>query len=101
MVLNLEKLNSLPKTMINIIDGPLGKDDWALIDWDTEEIVYDESGGRKPFSTKEVMLTRGKYEGSLLSEVTDTWYLKFIRDKNLEDGLIKFAFNKRLGELAI
>lgn len=87
--------------MLDIIDGPLGKNDWALIDWDTDEIYYDESGGRIPFSTKQVIFTRGKYEGSLLSEISDTWYLKFIRDKNQDDYLISYCFGKRLGELAI
>lgn len=87
--------------MLTLLDGPLGKDDWATIDWDTEEIVYDESGGRIPFSTRQVLFTRGKYEGQLLGEVTDTWYLKFIRDKNLDDYLITFTFNKRLGELKL
>lgn len=87
--------------MITIFDGPLGKDDWAVIDWDTEEIVYDESGGRIPFSTREVVFTHGKYDGYKLSEVSDSWYLKFIRDKNADDGFIQLAFNKRLGELSL
>lgn len=87
--------------MLDLSNGPLGKNDWARIDWETEEIFYDESGGRIPFSTKEVVFTHGKYVGYKLSEVSDSWYLKFIRDKNADDGLIQLAFNKRLGELAI
>jgi hypothetical protein len=82
--------------MISLIDKG---DDWATIDWDTEEIVYDESGKRKPFSTADVIFERGKYAGNKLNEVSDTWYLKFIRDKNADDYFITFAFNKRLGEL--
>lgn len=87
--------------MLDVLDGPLGKNDWGIIDWDTEEITYDESGGRIPFSTKQVIFTRGKYAGSLLSEVSDSWYLKFIKDKNPDDYLINYTFGKRLGELAI
>jgi len=87
--------------MLTLLDGPLGKDDWAIIDWDTEEITYDESQSRVPFGTNQVMFTRGKYAGSLLSEVSDSWDLKFIRDKNQDDYMIVYCFNKRLGELAI
>lgn len=87
--------------MIRILDGPLGKDDWPLMNWDTEEITYDESGGRKPFSTKEVIFDHGKYAGLLLSDVTNTSYLKFLLEKNKDDYLITYAFNKRLGELKI
>lgn len=82
--------------MISTIDRG---DDWAIIDFDTDEIVYDESGDRKPFSTADIMIDRGQYEGYKLSEVNDTWYLKFVRDKNPDDYLIRYAFNKRLGEL--
>ena len=85
--------------MIDILDGPEGEDDWGCIDWDKEEIYYDLSGGRKPLTCNEVMITRGKYANSLMSEVDDTWYLKFIRDKNLDDGLIQLVFNKRIKEL--
>lgn len=85
--------------MINLLDGPGGKNDWAILNIETEEIEYDETGGRKPFSTAEVRFVHGKFDGSLLSEISDSQYLKFIRDKNPDDGLITFTFNKRLGEL--
>jgi len=82
--------------MISTIDRG---DDWATIDFETEETVYDESGERRPFKTSDIIFTRGKYEGSLLSEVSDSWYLKFIREKNPDDYFIRFAFNTRLSEL--
>ena len=87
--------------MITIIDGPGGKNDWAHILWDTDELWFEESETKKPFTTSDVLLLRGKYAGYKLSEVTDSWYLKFIRDKNLDDGLIVHTFNKRLGELKL
>lgn len=87
--------------MIDVIDGPGGKDDWAHIDWDKGEIWFEESDTRKPFTTSDVIMKRGKYAGYKLSEVTDSWYLKFIRDKNPDDYFISYAFNKRLKELSL
>jgi hypothetical protein len=85
--------------MIDVLDGPGGVDDWAHIDWEKETIWYEESDTTKKLTTKDFIFKRGKYAQSLLSEITDTWYLKFIRDKNPDDYLIEFMFNKRLGEL--
>lgn len=85
--------------MIDIVDGPGGRDDWGLIDWDTDEVYWDETGGRRPLSCSDIVFTRGKYANSLLSEISDTWYLKFIRDKNPDDYFITYAFDKRLKEL--
>lgn len=85
--------------MISTIDrGPDGRD-WACIDFDKDEIVYDESGERKPFATSDIIFTRGKYAGYKLSEVSDSWYLKFIMEKNPDDYLISYCFTKRLAEL--
>jgi hypothetical protein len=85
--------------MIDVIDGTGGPDDWAHVDWDKETIWFEESDVTKPLTCSDIVFTRGKYEGSKLSEVSDSWYLKFIRDKNPEDYLIVSAFNKRLEEL--
>lgn len=85
--------------MIDIIDGPGGPDDWAHVDWDKETIWFEESDTTKQFSTADVVIKRGKYAGSLLSELSDTWYLKFIMEKNPEDYLIQWCFSKRLKEL--
>lgn len=74
-------------------------DDWAHVDWDKETIWFEESDTSKPLTTADINIKRGKYAGYKLSEVSDSWYLKFIRDKNPDDYLIRYAFNKRLGEL--
>lgn len=87
--------------MLDLLDGPLGKNDWGTIDWANGEIKYDESGTTKPFLTSDIIFTRGKYAGLLLSEVTDTWYLKFISEKNSDDYLITYSFKIRLGELTL
>lgn len=87
--------------MLSLLDGPLGKDDWAHIDWEKGELWFEESDTRKPFTTSDIIMTRGKYAGYKLSEVTDSWYLKFIRDKNPDDYFISYAFNKRLKEFAL
>ena len=85
--------------MIRVSDGPLGLNDWAHIDWDNNELWFEESNVRKPFTTSHCLMDRGKYEGYKLSEVTDTWYLKFIRDKNPDDALIRLMFGRRLKEI--
>lgn len=82
--------------MINTIDRG---NDWATIDWDKDEIVYDESGERVPLTCSQVIFTHGKYQGYKLSEVTDTWYLKFIKEKNPDDYFISLMFGRRLEEL--
>lgn len=83
--------------MIAIIDR--SERDWATVDWETNEVVYDESQIRKPLTTSDCMFVAGKYSGSLLSEIADTWYLKFIRDKNQNDYFINVMFGRRLKEL--
>ncbi len=85
--------------MIDFIDGPKGKDDWAIADWEKETITYDESNITKPITCSDIVFTRGKYAGSFLNEIDNTWYLKFIRDKNPDDYFISYAFNKRIKEL--
>lgn len=85
--------------MIDVIDGPGGRDDWAHIDYENETIWFEESDTTKPLTCSDIIITRGKYADSYLSELTDSWYLKFIRDKNRDNYLITWAFNKRLGEL--
>ena len=85
--------------MIDVIDGPGGVDDWAHVNYEEGTIWFEESDTTKKLTTADFMFKRGKYENSLLSEVGDTWYLKFIRDKNPDDYLIEFMFNKRIDEL--
>ena len=90
--------------MLELQDGPLGINDWGNFRYEEGttkiiEVWYEESNTTVPFTTSRVMMTRGKYAGSLLSEVSDTWYLKFIMEKNPDDGFIKEAFTKRLEEL--
>lgn len=84
--------------MITLIDK--SDRDWAMIDWDTDEIVYDESGERKPLTTADCIFTHDKYKGYKLSEVSDSWYLKFIMEKNPQDAFISLMFGRRLKELA-
>lgn len=69
--------------------------------WSDGDMIYGEDGTRREVKTSDIVFTTGKYVGSKLSEVTDSWYLKFIRDKNKDDYFIKKMFTLRLGELAI
>lgn len=85
--------------MLRVTDGPKGKNDWSHIDWEKEEIWFEESDIRRPLTCDDIKFTHGKYAGYKLSEVSDTWYLEFIKNKNLDDYLIKLTFEKRLGEL--
>lgn len=99
MITPLLTVNFAKKKMIDIIDGPKGKDDWAHVNWEEETIWFEESDTTIPLECSAVVITRGKYAGSYLSELSDSWYLQFIRDKNPDDFLITFMFDKRLGEL--
>lgn len=85
--------------MITIVDGPQGKNDWANYNWDTNEIWFEESNTRKQLTMADIVFTHGKYVGYKLSEVTDTWYLKFIKEKNPDDYFISVMFGRRLEEL--
>lgn len=67
--------------------------------WSDGDTIYGEDGSRRPILTSDIVFTAGKYQGRLLSEITDSWYLKFIKDKNKDDYFIKVMFDKRLGEL--
>ena len=79
--------------MITTVD----KDDCWF--WSDGDSLYGEDGSRRPLKTSDIIFVAGKYAGRLLSEVTDSWYLKFIKDKNKDDYFIKAMFDKRLGEI--
>ena len=85
--------------MIDVVDGPKGKNDWGSIDWENDDIFWDETTDRRKFQCSDIVFTRGKHQGQLLSEIDDTFYLKFVLDKNPEDYLINYTFKKRLKEL--
>lgn len=67
--------------------------------WSDAEMLYGEDGTRRPVKTSDIVFTHGKYKDSRLDEVTDSWYLKFIRDKNTDDYFIMTLLNLRLSEL--
>lgn len=79
--------------MITTVDA---NDCWF---WSDGDMLYGENGTRREVKTSDIMVVAGKYAGSLLSEVSDSWYLKFIRDKNPDDYFIKKMFDKRIEEL--
>lgn len=85
--------------MIEVLDGPGGRNDWGHLDLVKEEIWHEESNTTVALTTSQIMVTRGKYGGSLLSEVSDSWYLKTIMQKNPDEGFINLMFAKRLAEL--
>ena len=85
--------------MITTIDRGKDGNDWAMIDWDNDEIVYDESGERKPMKTSHFVFTVGKYKGQKLSEVNSLSYLQFLKDKNPDDYLVQVMFERRIKEL--
>ena len=67
--------------------------------WSDGDMIYNEKGLRREVHTSDIIFTAGKYKGSRLDEVSDSWYLKFIKEKNADDYFIKKLFEKRLGEL--
>lgn len=79
--------------MITTIDE---EDCWFWCDGD---FIYNEKGLRREVKTSDIIFTHGKYVGSRLDEVSDSWYLKFIKEKNKDDYFISKLFEKRLGEL--
>ena len=42
------------------------------------DIIWYEDGTTKQLTTKDVVFERGKYEGQLLSDISDNWYLNFL-----------------------
>lgn len=89
----------LNSSMLQLLDGPVGSTDWPHLRLASNEIWYEESKTTNPLTTSQVIFNRGKYEGSLLSEVSDTWYLKFMMEKNPDDEFTNLMFTKRLKEL--
>lgn len=81
--------------MINTIH----KDDLNNWSWSDGETLWHEDGSSREILTSDVIFTAGKYVGYKLSEVTDSWYLKFISDKNQKDHFISVMFGRRLKEL--
>lgn len=69
--------------------------------WSDGETLWGEDGTKRKVTTADIIFTTGKYVNNKLSEVSDSWYLKFIMDKNPTDHFIKKMFTLRLGELSI
>lgn len=84
--------------MISSIDKG---DNWAMVDYDNEEIVWDKTMEREPITCSHFRFDHGKYKGYKVSEVDDTWYLDFIMKKNPDNALITLILGKRLGELKL
>lgn len=74
-------------------------DNGAFWSWSDAQTIWFENGVKRQIETSDVIFTHGKFDGYKLSEVTDTWYLRFIKEKNSDDYFIKTLFEKRLGEL--
>ena len=62
-------------------------------------ILKCEDGSVRALTTNDVMFTHGKYEGEPLSEVSNSWYLKMMMERNEEDYLMQTMIGERLKEL--
>jgi len=58
---------------------------WLVWDGD-ETLVMDCCGATKPLSPALYLLQFGKYEGKTIDEVTDEWYLTFLKKLAVEKG---------------
>ena len=79
--------------MITTIDGG---DFWS---WSDAHTLWKEDGTKRPLLCSDIVFTAGKYKDSRLDEISDSWYLKFIKEKNSDDYFIKTVFEMRLKEL--
>jgi len=75
-------------------------DDWSTISSDFTTIRY-ESGATKPLTPSDVSVEIGKYKDSILSDISDVWYLNFIKKISVEksDIFAQHCVNMRLLEL--
>lgn len=75
-------------------------DDWATVSSDLGTICF-ESGTTRPFRTSDVELTVGKYKGTTLAEISDVWYLNFLKKLSTEkkDIFLAKCVDMRLNEL--
>lgn len=75
-------------------------DDWATVSHDLSEILF-ESGERRELRSSDLELTAGKYKGQLLSEISDIWYLNFLKKISTEkkDIFLAKCVEMRLNEL--
>lgn len=85
--------------MITIKDK--SDDNWCALGFDDNSHVYCEDGTKEPFTTSHVLFTRGKYEGELLSNVSDVWYLNFMQKQGVdnEDWFMQECAKMRLLEI--
>lgn len=87
--------------MIAIKDKPNDNWGWPCVkgvkDW-----VCFENGERELLATHHVVITRGKYAGTSLSDLDDVWYLNFMKDKGVDndEGFMVKCAKLRLSELS-
>lgn len=77
----------------------INKDDVTNWCWSDGDTLFSEDGESRPVLTSDIIFVAGKYVGYKLSELSDTWYLKFIQQKNPENYFISIMFGRRLKEL--
>lgn len=71
---------------------------WATLDLNNQ--LHLEDGTTRPLSTSDIRFVRGKFAGSLLSEVDDIRYLEWAITANDDNYFIEASFTLRVNELS-
>jgi len=68
-----------------------------------DDHLYDEDGNKRPITTADFTIPFGKYKDLMLADITDTSYLRWLQDSNLEkkppDWYMDRVISMRLKEL--
>lgn len=75
-------------------------DDWSTLSSDLSTIEF-ESGVSRPLTSADIEMTAGEYKGQTLSEISDIWYLNFLKKISTEkkDIFLARCVEMRLNEM--
>lgn len=70
--------------MVTIKDK--ANDVWGWYDLNHKGYVKYEDGTVEKIHSRHIVFTSGKYVGKLLSDVSDVWYLNYIKKRGVDTG---------------
>lgn len=59
---------------------------WGWYDINQKGMIRYEDGTTKKITSKDVIFTSGKYAGTLLSDLSDVWYLNFMKKQAVDNS---------------
>jgi hypothetical protein len=86
--------------MLYLKDDPNDPDNWSTPSPDLKFIKF-EDGTTRELKTSDLELQIGKHKGQALSEISDNWYLNFLKKLSTEkdDKFLAHCVDMRLNEL--